>query len=196
MKNYILIGIAILCLFLFSNCNKDITEPEHKANGSNVVYLRVDDKEEFLLENKNKRLHKKTAGKFDEDDDDIVKYDEYIDYNTKREVIDFSIYILPHNVKANLKKAALILRFNKQTQAIDTAFFREYLDTSGHSVVKFHAVTDEYREYNIDSIIDYKIIKLDTEKKIFTFSANCSYSNFPKVTPKNPRLYFYLDLKY
>lgn len=194
MKNFPLITLLFISSIVFNSCNKNISEPEHKANGSNVVYLKIDDNEEYLLEDRNKRLHKKTAGKFEEDDKDAVKYSEYALNN--REFSNFSIGILPFDDKAKLRQASITLRIDKLTQELDTAFLREYLNKTWSSKISFEVKTDESKAYYIDSIIDYKVIKWDRENNIFTFSANCSYSNSPKSTPANPRIYFYIDIKY
>jgi hypothetical protein len=195
MKNFSLITLLFISSFIFNSCNKDIKEPEHKADGSNVVYLKIDDKDEFLLDSRNKRLHKKTAARFDEDDNDIVRFSEFT--INGREYAQYTMYFTPFNSKkAEFQKASIILRIDKQTQLLDTAFLRETLTDARNTVISFATKKDEYKSYFIDSIIDYKIIKWDTEKKIFTFSANCTYSHSPKETPANPRIYFYFDIAY
>lgn len=195
MKNFLFIASLFISVIAFNSCKKEISEPEQKADGSNVIYLKIDDQEEFLLDSRNKRLHKKTAGKFDDYDNQIVKYYEYTINN--KVVTEFSIYLIPFNYKkAELQKASIVLRFDKQTQLLDTSFLRAYLKETANSVINFHVNKNEYKEYYVNSILDYKLIKLDTENKIFTFSANCTYSRKPLVTPTNPKIYFYIDIKY
>lgn len=195
MKNFPLIALLFICSILFYSCNKDITEPEHKADGSNVVYLKTDDNEEFLLDSRNKRLHKKTAGKFDDYDNAIVRFDEFLINN--QEIVNFSIFIEPYHLdKAEFKNATIIIRFNKNTLELDTAFLRKYLSDAGDSFIRFETEKDEYKSFYVDSILDYKIVKWDPVNKIFSMWANCTYGRFPKPTPTNPKIYFYLDLKY
>jgi hypothetical protein len=195
MKNFPLIALLFVSTFVIISCNKDITEPEHKADGSNVVYLKIDDNEEYLLDSRNKRLHKKTAAKFDNDDNDVVWYSEF--NMNGREFAYFSMTFKPFNIKkSDFRKASISLRIDKQTQLLDTAFLRENLTEIYNSAINFTTDKDEYKSYYIDSIIDYKIIKWDQEKKILTFSANCTYSRSPKETPANPRIYFYFDIAY
>lgn len=196
MKNFPLIAQLIIFSLVLYSCGKDISEPKHKANGSNVVYLKVDDKEEYLLEDRNRRLHKRTAGKFEEDNKDAVWYSEYTMNN--RELSGFSIGILPYSYeKAAFKEAGISLQIDRQTQELDTAFLREHLKKTWDTKISFEVQSnDGFKAYFIDSIIDYKIIKWDKENHIFTFSANCTYSHSPKYTPPNPRIYFYIDLKY
>jgi hypothetical protein len=195
MKKFPLISILLVFSIVFNACNKDITAPEQSADGSDVVYLKIDDKEEFLLESKNKRLHKKTAGKFDDYDNSIVKYSESTVNN--RELAFFDINIEPFNSdKAAFKRASIWLQFDKNTLELDTAFLRKYLSITKGSFINFTTEKEEYKEYYIDSILDYKIVKWDPNNKTFTFWANCTYSHSPKATPSNPRIYFYFDLKY
>lgn len=195
MKNFPLIIALFISSILIISCNKEISEPEHKADGSNVVYLKIDDKEEYILDARNKRLHRKTAGKFDDYDNTIVRYSEF-DVNG-RKVDYYSMWFEPYNTKkAELELAAMILQFDKQKQALDTAFLNQHLTMDEGSYIKFRIKDDYDRNYYINSIIDYKVIRLDTENKILTFSANCTYSRFPFTTPTNPRIYFYIDVKY
>ncbi|HRG59450.1 MAG TPA: hypothetical protein PK323_10875 [Bacteroidia bacterium] len=194
MKNFPLIAQLIIFSLVLYSCGKDISEPKHKANGSNVVYLKVDDNKEYLLEDRNRRLHKRTAGKFEDDNKDAVWYSEYTMNN--REFEHIWIGIFPFDRKANFREAGITLRIDKQTQEIDTTFLREHLKKTWDSKISFEAYDGEYKAYYIDSIIDYKIIKWDKVKHIFTFSANCTYSHSPKYTPPNPRIYFYVDIKY
>jgi hypothetical protein len=194
MKNFPLILLLFLSVVLFNSCKKEINEPKHKANGADVMYLKVDDQEQFLLDGKNRRLHKKTAAKFNDFNDDVIRFSE-LTVNNKL-VVDFSIYIIPYNTKANFKIASLKLRFDKQTQELDTAFLRQNLNKNSSSVIYFSTESNEYKSYYIDSIIDYKLLKWDTEKKTISFWANCTYSRDVKPTPLNPKIYFYFDLNY
>jgi hypothetical protein len=195
MKNFPLIDLLFISSFIFNACSKEISEPEQKADGSDVMYLRVDDKEEYLLDSRNKRLHKNTAGKFTDFDSDVIRYSEFEINN--RVVSNFSIYIIPYDLKkASFQKASITLRFDKQTQQLDTAYLREFLKKTWSSVVNFDVNSDGYKSYYIDSIIDYKIVKWDIEKQILTFWANCTYSRSPYTTPTNPKIYFYFDLNY
>jgi hypothetical protein len=195
MKNFLVITLLFTSIIFLNSCNKEISEPEQKADGSDVVYLKIDDQEEYLLENKNKRLHKKTAGIFPDHESEVVRFSEFTVNN--RTMSNFSIYIAPfYPKKADFQKASIVLRFDKQTQELDTAYLRENLKKTWDSVINFDINAGEYKSYYIDSIIDYKIIKWDQENKILTFSANCTYSRSPLSTPSNPKIYFYLDIKY
>jgi hypothetical protein len=195
MKNFPLIAMLFISSFIINACSKEISEPEQKANGSDVMYLKVDDKEEYLLDSRSKRLHKNTAGKFTDFDKDVIRYSEFNINN--RVVSNFQIYIVPyHPQKAFFQKASITLRFDKQTQQLDTAHLRDNLTKTWSSGINFDVKTDEFRSYYIDSIIDYKIVRWDIEKRILTFWANCTYSRSPKTTPLNPKIYFYFDLNY
>jgi hypothetical protein len=195
MKRFLLFFSLLLTMLCLTQCSKEVEEPKQKVDGSDVVYLRVDDKEEFLLDSRSKLLHKRTAAKFDDYDNSIVSYDESNINN--RVISDFSIYIVPYNAKkAEFKKASLIIRFDKETQALDTAFLRKNLSNNKSSIINFATKKEEYKEYYVDSIIDFKLLKWDLEKQTISFSANCTYSRSPVVTPQNPKIYFYFDLKY
>ena len=153
MKNFPLIFLLLLSAFVLNSCNKEISEPEHKADGSNVVYLKIDDKDEFLLDSRNKRLHRKTAAKFDEVDNDVVSYSEFTINN--REYAQFSMYFAPFNKKkAEFREASIVLRIDKQTQLLDTAFLRENLKDTRASAINFTVKKNDYKICYIDSIID------------------------------------------
>jgi hypothetical protein len=195
MKNFTLIAMIFISSVIFNGCSKEISEPDQKADGSDVMYLRVDDKEEYLLDSRNKRLHKNTAGKFTDFDSDVIRYSEFKINN--RTYSYFSMYFIPYNYeKAEFNKASISLRIDKETQLLDTVFLREELSKTWGSAINFDVRSDEFKSYYVDSILDYKIIKWDQENKIFTFSANCTYIRSPKTTPSNPKVYFYLDVKY
>ena len=72
MKNFPLIAMLFISSFIFNACSKDISEPEHKADGSNVIYLKVDDSEEFLLDSRSKLFHKNTASNIDDPEESSV----------------------------------------------------------------------------------------------------------------------------
>jgi hypothetical protein len=195
MKNFPLIVLILISVIVLNACNKEISAPEQNANGSNVMYIKVDDKEEFLLESRNKRLHKKTAGKFSDYDSEVIRHSEFIVNN--RTMSNFSIYIAPYYPqKAAFQKASIIIRFDKLTQQLDTAYLNKNLKKTWSSVINFSTLTNVYKSYYIDSIIDYKLLKWDIEKKTISFWANCSYSRDTQPTPMNPRIYFYFDLTY
>jgi hypothetical protein len=195
MKNFPLISLLFISIIFLNSCNKEIAEPAQNADGRDVIYLRIDDKDEFLLEARNKRLHKKTAGKFSDFDKEVIRYAEFEVNNST--VSNFSIYIVPFNgKKAAFQKASITLRFDKQTQQLDTAYLRASLKKNWSSVVSFDVQSDEYKSFYIDTVLDYKLLKWDTEKKIISFSANCTYSRSPLTTPSNPKIYFYFDLNY
>jgi hypothetical protein len=69
MKHLKLYHLLFLLSFtLFSSCNKEITEPEHKNNGSNVLYFEVDGKG-YLLQDKSFGLKTKKTGEIFVGDD-------------------------------------------------------------------------------------------------------------------------------
>lgn len=193
MKNFPLITALFISSMMFNSCNKEISEPEHKADGSNVVYLKIDDKEEFLLKEGNRRIKRKNTAAFN--DESNISYSEYKSNNIT--FSDFSLSFRPFNYKkSEFQTATIRLRIDKQTQVLDTAFLRNNLKKTWSSAINFSVNSDEFKEYFIDSILDYKIIKWDQGNQILTFSANCTYSRSPKTTPQNPKIYFYFDIKY
>jgi len=193
MKKALLMSSLLLTVLCFSNCNKEIDEPKQKADGRNLIYLKIDNNEEYLLDSRSKFFHKKTASNLDKDGS--INYSEYTINN--KVVSEFYIGFNPLKYKkANFEGGSIRLRFDKETQVLDTAFLNNWPTKNYNKAIYFDVRTDEYKQYIIDSILDFKIIKWDKEKEILTFSANCTYSLSPKTTPPNPQIYFYFDISY
>jgi hypothetical protein len=61
MPHVLRLLLSIGTLLFLSSCNKEITEPEHKNNGSNVLYFEVDGKG-YLLQDKRFGFKTKKTG--------------------------------------------------------------------------------------------------------------------------------------
>ncbi len=192
MKNFPLIAMLFISSFIFNACSKDISEPEHKAKGCNVVYIKVNDSEVFLLDDRSKLLHKNTAS-------DIGKKDEVRYKQISRNNVLLSSFDIPFqrkDQKAEFNYGRIKLEFDIETEKLDTSFFRTTITKDRNSFINFSVSGSNPREFFVDSIIDYKIIKWDKVKKTFTFEANATYAFYPTGTPPNPKIYFYVDIKY
>ena len=192
MKNFPLIAILFISSFLINACSKEISEPEQKAKGCNVVYIKVNDSEVFLLDDRSKLLHKKTAS--DIGDKDGLIYKEISRNNVL--LSSFDIPFQRKDQKAEFNYGRIKLEFDIQTEKLDTSFFRTTITKDRNSFINFSVSGSNPREFFVDSIIDYKIIKWDKVKKTFTFEANATYAFYPTGTPPNPKIYFYVDIKY
>ncbi len=192
MKNFPLIAILFISSIIFSACSKEISEPEQKAKGCNVVYIKVNDSEVFLLDDRSKLLHKKTAS--DIGDKDGLIYKEISRNNVL--LSSFDIPFQRKDQKAEFNYGRIKLEFDIQTEKLDTSFFRTTITKDRNSFINFSVSGSNPREFFVDSIIDYKIIKWDKVKKTFTFEANATYAFYPTGTPVNPKIYFYVDIKY
>jgi len=192
MKNFPLISLFFFSIIFFNACNKDVSEPKQKAKGCNLVYLKVNDSEEFLLDDRSKLIHKNTAS--DLDNKKQVRYGE-ISRNNKI-LSQFDIPFQRKDKKAEFKYGRIFLEIDPETQQLDTSFLRNSIRKDQNSYLRFAVEGVNPREFFVDSILDYKIIKWDKENKIFTFSANATYQLYPSDTTANHRLYFYLDVKY
>ena len=192
MKNFPLIAILFISSFLINACSKEISEPEQKAKGCNVVYIKVNDSEVFLLDDRSKLLHKKTAS--DIGDKDGLIYKEISRNNVL--LSSFDIPFQRKDQKAEFNYGRIKLEFDIQTEKLDTSFFRTTITKDRNSFINFSVSGSNPREFFVDSIIDYKIIKWDKVKKTFTFEANATYAFYPTGTPLNPKIYFYVDIKY
>jgi hypothetical protein len=192
MKNFPLIAILFISSFIINACSKEISEPEQKAKGCNVVYIKVNDSEVFLLDDRSKLLHKKTAS-------DIGDKDGLIYKQISRNNVLLSSFDIPFqrkDQKAEFNYGRIKLEFDIQTEKLDTSFFRTTITKDRNSFINFSVSGSNPREFFVDSIIDYKIIKWDKVKKTFTFEANATYAFYPTGTPPNPKIYFYVDIKY
>jgi hypothetical protein len=192
MKNFPLIAMLFISSIIFSACSKEISEPEQKAKGCNVVYIKVNDSEVFLLDDRSKLLHKKTAS--DIGDKDGLIYKEISRNNVL--LSSFDIPFQRKDQKAEFNYGRIKLEFDIQTEKLDTSFFRTTITKDRNSFINFSVTGSNPREFFVDSIIDYKIIKWDKVKKTFTFEANATYAFYPTGTPLNPKIYFYVDIKY
>ena len=192
MKNFPLIAILFISSFLINACSKEISEPEQKAKGCNVVYIKVNDSEVFLLDDRSKLLHKKTAS--DIGDKDGLIYKEISRNNVL--LSSFDIPFQRKDQKAEFNYGRIKLEFDIETEKLDTSFFRTTITKDRNSFINFSVSGSNPREFFVDSIIDYKIIKWDKVKKTFTFEANATYAFYPTGTPLNPKIYFYVDIKY
>jgi hypothetical protein len=192
MKNFPLIAILFISSIIFSACSKEISEPEQKAKGCNVVYIKVNDSEVFLLDDRSKLLHKKTAS--DIGDKDGLIYKEISRNNVL--LSSFDIPFQSKDQKAEFNYGRIKLEFDIETEKLDTSFFRTTITKDRNSFINFSVSGSNPREFFVDSIIDYKIIKWDKVKKTFTFEANATYAFYPTGTPLNPKIYFYVDIKY
>jgi hypothetical protein len=193
MKNFPLIILFFTSIILLNACSKEISAPEQKAKGCNVVYIKVNDTEEFLLDGRSKLLHKKTASNLDENNQ--MRYAEVYGNNNKL-VSDFDISFIRKDKKADFEYGRIKLQFDPETQVLDTSFLRKSITKDHNSFINFSVIGDNPRVFYVDSILDYKIIKWDKEDKIFTFEANATYAFYPSGTPPNPKIYFYVDIKY
>jgi hypothetical protein len=196
MKKFPLISILLAFSIVFNACNKDITAPEQSADGSNVVYLKIDDKEEFLLDARSKIFHKNTASNIDEiNTGSVARYAEENRINGIASIftLDFSA---EKPKKAEFQEGYIKLELDKSNKILDSSFVRKRISGSNSNAIIFLVDGDNPRKVYVDSIIDYKVIKWDTENKIFTFSANGTYNLGNSKTPANPRIYFYFDIKY
>ncbi len=192
MKNFPLIAMLFISSFIINACSKEISEPEQKAKGCNVVYIKVNDSEVFLLDDRSKLLHKKTAS--DIGDKDGLIYKEISRNNVL--LSSFDIPFQRKDQKAEFNYGRIKLEFDIQTEKLDTSFFRTTITKDRNSFINFSVSGSNPREFFVDSIIDYKIIKWDKVKKTFTFEANATYAFYPTGTPLNPKIYFYVDIKY
>lgn len=192
MKNFPLITLLFSSALLFNSCSKEISEPEHKAKGCNVVYIKVNESEVFLLDDRSKLLHKNTASDIAENDKTI--YGEVLRSNVL--LSSFDISFKRKDKKAAFNYGRIKLEFDPKTQQLDTSFFRTTITKDRNSFINFSVGGNNPREFFVDSIIDYKIIKWDKEEKIFTFEANATYAFYPSGTPPNPKIYFYVDVEY
>ena len=192
MKNFPLIALLFISSFIFNACSKEISEPEQKAKGCNVVYIKVNDNEVFLLDDRSKLLHKSTAS--DIGNTDGLLYKEI--YRNNVLLSSFDIPFQRKDKKAAFNYGRIKLEFNPETQELDTSFFRTTITKDRNSFINFSVSGSNPREFFVDSIIDYKIIKWDKKDQIFTFEANATYAFYPSGTPPNPKIYFYVDIKY
>lgn len=193
MKNFPLITLLFMSIIFLNSCSKEISEPEHKAKGCNVVYIRVNETEEFLLDGRSKLLHKNTASDLDENEE--VRYAE-VNGNNNKLVSSFDIPFQRKDKKADFEYGRIKLEFDIASQQLDTSFLRKNITKDHNSFIHFSVIGDNPREFFVDSILDYKIIKWDKKEKTFTFEANATYGLYPTGTPANPKIYFYLDVKY
>ncbi len=193
MKKHILISKLMLSVFLLSNCNKSIEEPAQKANGSNVVYLRLDENDEYLLDTRSKVFHNNTASNIDDKVQGVIP--RYYEENSNNRTI--SVFTLNFKAekpkKAKFQEGFIKLNIDKSTQLLDSSFVRTRIDCSS---INFSLGGDNPRRVCMDSIIDYKIIKWDQENKTFTFSANGTYNLLGTNKSSKTKIYFYLDIKY
>lgn len=196
MKNFPLITLLFMSTVIFNSCNKEISEPKQKAKGCNVVYLKVDDQEEFMLDARSKLFHKNTASDLDKGKD--IKFGD-AKINNKL-VSQFKIPFQRKDQKADFEWGTVNLEFDKGTEILDTAFLNNNIGNFSGTAIQFKVAGENPRQFYIDSIIDYKVIKWDQDEKTFTFSANATYTLYPYSTPlnanPNPKIYFYLDIKY
>jgi len=196
MKNFPLIAMLFISSFIFNACSKDISEPEHKADGSNVIYLKVDDSEEFLLDSRSKLFHKNTASNIDDPEESSVP--RYTEYNRNNKVI--STFTIVFNAKkankAEFQSGYIKLKFDKSTKVLDSAFVSDRISKKSFTAIDFTIKGENPRKLYVDSLIDYKLTKWDQESKIFTFSANCNYNTGNSQQLPKKKLYFYLDIKY
>jgi len=193
MKNFLVITLLFTSIIFLNSCSKEISQPEQKAKGCNVVYIKVNDSEEFLLNSKSKLFNKHTASDLDQDKQ--IRYAELYGNNNKL-VSSFDIPFQRKDKKADFEYGRIKLEFDPETQILDSSFLRKSITKDYNSFIRFSVIGDNPRVFFVDSILDYKIIKWDKKEKTFTFEANATYGLYPTGTPTNPKIYFYVDVEY
>jgi hypothetical protein len=187
------ISLAICAIFLLSNsCKKEISEPKHKNDGSNVLYFNIDGKGYMLRDQCWDVPTRKTGEIFTRDDKDRLP-------------------ALYQYTGANLESFSLITSFcfdKPKEEYGECGYFQIFFTKTNNQYVfqDFQSTLIFYspklnRRINISGVTfvntpSLNIEKLDTEEKVISGSIEFDFKEFNKDTMSNCHIYFDLKIDY
>jgi hypothetical protein len=189
MKHLKLYHLLFLLSFtLFSSCNKEITEPEHKNNGSNVLYFEVDGKGYLLQDKRFGFKTKKTGEIFSGNDKKSLPIFRTIQkVGTVKNSISIS-YCFDKSQNGSALCGALFLefkyindKFNIEDIALSGLFYSPKLD----KVVDF---------YNLSNVLSPELTIFNFDKNAEIISGQLRFNYFEKTPDETVSVYIYFDI--
>jgi len=187
------ISLALCAIFLLSNsCKKEISEPKHKNDGSNVLYFNIDGKGYMLRDQCWDVPTRKTGDIFVDEDRDKKPYIRYIaKFNTKSYAFHTN-YCFDKISEEFRQCGGFSLFFSRGPDG--------YRFVNLNSALMFYSYKHN-RLINIENVIyinppKLNIEKLDTEAKIISGSLQFDFKETNKEDVSNCYIYFDLKIDY